>query len=658
MGAMSVQQQFEAALVHHRAGRLAEAERIYRQILAQQSDHGDALHGLGIVAAQIGRMDAALDLFRRAVAVCPGNAERQNDFGKASMSSGQLEDAIAAYQSAVRLKPDFASAHNNLGYALLAKGLLDEAIASYRRAISVKPEEPQFHNNLGIALGSAGQFAEAGRVFREAIRLKATFAEAHGNLGNVLAGAGQLDEAIAAYRRAIQIKQDYADAYLNLGVALKDVGQLDEAIECCRHAMRLRPDQIVAHSNLIYFMHFHPAYDAKDILEEARRWNQRYAEPLRKLIQPRVNSREPERVLRIGYVSPDFKEHPIGRFMLELLAGHDRDHFQIFCYADVRRTDEVTELLRQRAAHWRTITGFTDIRLANLIRQDQIDILVDLSMHMGCNRLLLFARKPAPVQVTYLAYCSTTGVEAINYRLTDPHMDPPEMNDAFYSEKSIRLPQTYWCYPLDEQSPAVGPLPALGNGYVTFGCLNNFCKVSQGCLELWTELLRRVVGSRLILHALEGTHRDRVRDLLKQRGIDPGRLEFVGKMPLAEYLALYQRIDVALDPFPCVGGTTTCDALWMGVPVVTLAGKQAVGRGGVSLLRNIGLPELIAQAPEQYLQIAAELASDRSRLEELHRTLRVRMRASPLMDAERFARAFEAAYRQIWREWCAKAEGS
>jgi predicted O-linked N-acetylglucosamine transferase (SPINDLY family) len=298
------------------------------------------------------------------------------------------------------------------------------------------------------------------------------------------------------------------------------------------------------------------------------------------------------------------------------------------------------------------MVGVTDERMAQLVREDQIDVLVDLTMHMARNRMLLFARKPAPVQVTYLAYCSTTGLETMDYRLTDPHLDPPGMNDAYYSEQSIRLPETYWCYPLHEQSPQAGPPPAPSGGEVTFGCLNNFCKVSPAALELWIQLLRATPKSQLILHAYEGSHRQRVRDLLEHEGIDPQRLKFVGMVSLSEYFKRYEQIDVGLDPFPCNGGTTTCDALWMGVPVVTLAGRTAVGRGGVSILANVGLPELIAQTPQQYVQIATDLAGDLPRLGELRRTLRARMQASPLMDAPRFARNIEAAYRQMWRNWC------
>jgi predicted O-linked N-acetylglucosamine transferase (SPINDLY family) len=557
--------------------------------------------------------------------------------------AGRPAEAVRIYREILARHPDHAEAYNNLGIALVTTGQLDEVIDSFRNAVRRKPDYAEAHSTLGNALKDKGQL-------NEAIGL----AMAHSNLGNALTDAGQLDEAIAACRQAIRIQPDLIEAHNNLGNVLKDTGQIEEAVTSFREALRLRPDLANVHSNLIHTLHFHPGYDARMIYEENRRWNRQHADPLKKFIQPHTDNRDPERQLRIGYVSPDFRAHPIGRFLLSLLAAHDPDHFAIFCYSDVRSPDRFTELLRRHASQWRDTFGLTDERLAQLIRQDQIDILVDLTMHMANNRMLLFARKPAPVQATYLAYCSTTGLDTIEYRLTDPYLDPPgTTNDAFYSEKSIRLTETYWCYPLDDQSPPVVPPPALTAGQVTFGCLNNFCKVSPDALEVWAQLLRATPKSRLVLHAHPGGHRRRVGDFLESRGIDPGRLDFVDRVPMSEYFTEYQQIDIALDSFPYSGGTTTCDAIWMGLPVVTLAGQKAVGRGGVSILANIGASELIANTPQQYVQIATGLASDLPRLAELRRTLRARMQASPLMDAPRFARTIEAAYRQMWRNWCA-----
>jgi predicted O-linked N-acetylglucosamine transferase (SPINDLY family) len=364
------------------------------------------------------------------------------------------------------------------------------------------------------------------------------------------------------------------------------------------------------------------------------------------------HDRDADRRLRIGYVSPDLRDHVVGRFMLPLLANHDHQRFEIFCYADVARADAMTERLRSHADCWRNTAGLSDEQLARAVRDDRIDILIDLTMHMAGSRLLAFARKPAPVQVTYLAYCGTTGLEAMDYRLTDPHLDPPDATDE-YVEQSIRLPRTYWCYQPPDDAPEVSSLPMTrAGGRVTFGCLNNFSKVSQPTIETWAELLRAIPDARLILHAHAGAHRQRLLTRLGELGIDTGRIEFVGFAPTASYLATYHRIDVALDPFPYAGGTTTCDALWMGVPVVTLAGRTAVGRGGASILTNLGLPELVARSPEEYVQIALALARAPQRLERLRCSMRDRMGRSPITDAPGFACDVESAYRAMWARHC------
>jgi predicted O-linked N-acetylglucosamine transferase (SPINDLY family) len=581
---MTLQQQLESGLSHHNAGRLAEAQRIYRQILSQQPDHADALHLLGVLAGQTGRLDSAVELIRRAI----------------------------------RLRPDLADAYINLGVVLKANGQLDEAIACYRQAIRLSPD----------------------------------LAEVHSNLGNALQDKEQLDEAIAAYRQAIRLKPDNAEAHYNLGHALNKIGRLDEAVSCNRQAVRLKPDFAEAHSNVVFILQYHPGYDGGMILEKARRWNQQHAEPLKKFIQPHTNNRDPERRLRIGYVSPDFREHCQSFFTIPLFSNHDRTKFEIFCYAHVGRPDAVSERIRGWVDFWRPILGMTDEEVAGKIREDRIDILVDLTMHMADGRPLVFSRKPAPVQAAWLAYPGTTGLSAMDYRLTDPYLDPPGLNDSFYSESSIRLPDSFWCYDPLVTEPAVNPLPAQTNGHVTFGCLNNFCKVNEPVLRLWAHVLKTVPGSRFMMLCPEGNHRQPLLDVLQREGISPDHVELIAGRPRLQYLELYHRMDVGLDTFPYNGHTTSLDSFWMGVPVVTLVGQTVVGRAGLSQLTNLGLPELIAQTPEQYVQIAADLTGNLPRLAELRRTLRARMQASPLMDAPRFARNVEAAYRQMWRNWC------
>jgi predicted O-linked N-acetylglucosamine transferase (SPINDLY family) len=694
MAQFTIEQALQMASQHHQAGRLAEAEQIYRQVLNQQPNHAHALRLLGTLARQVNRNDAAVDLYTRAIALNPSDAELRNDLAIALSALNRPQEAIAALIQAVRLKPGVAEIHFNLGTLLANTGRGDEAIASFRQALRLKPAYPSALNNLGNSLRDKGQIDEAIAAYSESMRIDPTFHDACNNLGLTLAqirrydeaiavyqqgirlkpdhaltyynlaialgDLGRLDQAIAAYSRALELDPGYADAYNNLGNALKDCGKRDEALACFDRAIALRPEHAPYHSNRLFALHFRSDYDSAALYAEHRQWNQRHAEPLKKLIQPHHNLPDPQRRLKIGFVSPDLMWHPIGRFMLPWLECHDPSAVEIFAYADVRKPDELSQRLQRSIDDWRNIVGLSDDQVAQRIRDDRIDILIDLSMHSARHRLLVFARKPAPVQVTYLAYCSTTGLDTIDYRLTDPYLDPPGKGepgkgDEYYSEKSIRLPHTHWCYECGlPEPPKVGPLPALSAGHVTFGSTNNFAKVSPAALTAWCRLLAAVPQSHLLLHAREGSHRQAFIESLRQSSIDPGRVRFTNSVGVYDYFRLYQEIDIGLDSFPCAGGTTTCDALWMGVPMVTLAGRTAAGRGGVSLMSNIGLPQFIAHTEDQYASIAAEWASNIPRLAELRQGLRDRMQKSPLMDGRSFARDMEAALRAMWRTWCEK----
>ena len=678
------------ALGHHQAGRLDAAQQIYQRILQVEPEQPDALHFLGVLTAQLGRPAAAAAYIARATAVNPDMAPYHLNLGLVYQELQKPDEAIACYRRAVELRPEFVEAHYNLGGALAWQGQLAEAAACYRRALELKPDFAEAHYNLGKVLQDQGQLDEAAACYRQAIQRKPDYAEAHYNLGTAFKDQGKLDEAVACYRRAVQLKPDYAAAHGNMATALQDLGQLDEAVACCRRTLELQPDSAEAHynlgnvfkdqgkldeavacyrravelnpdyaaaqSNIVYALYFRPGYDAPAIYEEHRRWNQRFAEPLAKFIEPHANERSTKRRLRIGYVSPDFREHVVGRNLLPLFREHDREQFEILCYAQVLRPDAVTSRFQGYAGVWRNVVGLADEAMAQRIREDRVDILVDLTLHMAQNRLLVFARKPAPVQVTFAGYPGTTGLSAIDYRLTDPHLDPPDVNDQCYAEESIRLADTFWCYDPQGSEPPVNPLPTLEQGRITFGCLNNFCKINAAVLKLWAQVLKAVARSQIMILAAEGSHRQHTLDLLEQEGIAPDRVIFVVRQSGRKYLELYHRIDVGLDTFPYNGHTTSLDSFWMGVPVVTLAGATVVGRAGVSQLRNLGLKELIADGPEQFVRIAVELAGDLSRLGTFRATLRELMRRSPLMDAPRFTRSVEAAYRMMWQRWCLGAD--
>ena len=409
----------------------------------------------------------------------------QQAFSLASrhQQSGRFGEAIQLYRQILEYHPNHADAYCNLGTALISAGLLDEAIIAYRQSILLNPNDADSHNNLGNALKLKGKPDEAIALYRRALALAPDYALAANNLGVVLAEKGLFDEAIAAYRQAIANRSNYAEAQNNLGCVLRDAGELDQAIASFEHALHLQPGFAGAHGNLAFALHFHPGYQGEAIFDEHLRWNQRHAEPLKKFIRSHDNDRRHDRRLRIGYVSGDFRDHPVGRFLLPLLRHHDHDAYEIVCYSDVVITDQMTQNLRACADAWHDVAGHTDDRIAEAIRTNHIDILIDLAGHTAGNHLGVFARKPAPVEVTYLGYPGTTGLSQIDYRLSDHLADPPGKTEKFHSEKLWRLPVCNWCYGEPENSPRVRP--ARPEGPICFGTFNKFAKASPVVLDLW-----------------------------------------------------------------------------------------------------------------------------------------------------------------------------
>lgn len=527
---------------------------------------------------------------------------------------------------------------------LYAAGDLPGALAALERAASHSLPNVAVLNDLAVLLRHAGRHDEAIATLRRAVATDRSQPVPHCNLANSLRANGDLAGALDSYRSSLALDPDNPFTLNNVAAALLDAGDHDGAIAASRRAISLRPDLPALHSNLLYALHFHPDSTPESLRREHEVWAQQYGAPAP---APPALPSPPSDKLRIGYVSPDFNQHVVSRFLLPILAHHDRSRFEIFCYSNLSASpDAATGRIQELCDRWRPIERLTDDAAAQQIRQDDIHILVDLTAHMANNRLPLFARKPAPIQVTYLAYPGTTGLAAVDYRLTDPHLDPPG-TDSYYPERSIRLPESYWCYapPAD----VVIPLPAIRDpqSLLTFGSLNTFRKVSRPALETWVRLLRAVPESRLQLHCGTGPHRAAILYLFSSHDVSPDRIHFVGPVPLADYFRLYDGIDIALDPFPYAGGTTTLDAAYMGVPTVTLAGRTAVGRGGVSINANLDLLDLIAHTSDDYVRIALALASDRPRLVHFRNTLRRRMQSSPLMNAPRFTRNLETAYREM-----------
>ena len=695
----AIQQALVTAAQLARSGRGAEAESIYRQLLAAHPQDPGALYGYGQLLLQAGHPATAIGLLRQAVSVQPNDADVRVAVGSAAAGVGQMGEAEAAFRRAIELRPGHAPAHEALAALLAYQTRYAEAAAAAQRAIALAPRsvgshlalaqcllgtnrleealvatdaaikangpEPLYraHELAGHALTAMGRSDDAIAAYRRGVSPQPGFAVAYSNLGNALQQRARTEEALAALRMSIQLDPTLPDARNNYGNALKDLARLDEACAEYRLAVAGRPGTALFGSNLVYAMWFRQACDPAEVLAESRAWAAYHAEPLTAAAPPHANSRDPDRRLRVGLVSPDFRFHPVGRLIQPLVTHHDRSQMEVVLFSGVVRQDDLTREMTAAAAAVVDTRGMSDEQLAAAVRAANVDVLVDLQVHMSGTRLKAFALRPAPVQVTYLGYCSTTGMSAMDYVLTDRTLDPYDGPDPgggapspIHSERLLHLDGCYWCYGEPSALPDANPLPALAdpNHTVTFGSLNSFTKLNDQVFDVWADLLRAVPNSRLFLVVPGGADRmKQVAGMWAHRGIDPARLRMTDIVGAFEYFLLYQNVDIALDPFPYAGGTTTMDALFMGVPVVTLEGRWATARAGVTLLRAAGLSHWVTQTPAEYVQRAAALAADLPALAEWRRTLRGHLRASPLMDGPRFAADVARAFRRAWKHWCA-----
>ena len=649
--------EFEQAMRCHQSGRLADAERLYRLVLSRAPGHPMALHYLGLAAHQQGRASEGIDLMRQSTLAAPHQPVFHLNLAQVLHSVGRREEAIAEWQRAVALDSNLAQGHAQLGICLGELGRLPEAIASLTRALKIDGSKAESHNALGNCLMGLNSFEQAEAAFRRATELRPTLMVAWNNLGNALRELGRLGDAEAALRRAIELAPDHAAVHSNLGHCLQSQGRIEESLAELRTAAKLDPNWVEVQSNLLMSLHYDPELSPQAIFEEHRQWAAQGADVLTAAAPPHRNSPDPDRRLRVGYVSHNLTRHSVAYFLEPILASHDPRQVEVTCYADVPSPDETTARIRQACHRWRGIVAMSDERIADLVRSDQIDILVDAAGHTSGHLLRVFARKPAPVQVTYIGYPDTTGMRAMDYRLTDAVADPEAVTDAWHTERLVRLPGCAWCYRPPADAPPVAPAPTLANGHVTFGSFNNVQKLNDRVLDLWAQVLCAAPGSRLLLKAhgfADSLTRQRVLQRLEQHGVDRGRIDLLRKTPApVEHLADYARVDVGLDPFPYNGTATTCEALWMGAPVITLAGTAHVSRVGASLLGAIGLNHLVASTGEEYVRIAASLSADVSPVAEMRSRMREKINASALRDEIGITRAIEAAYRRMWARWCA-----
>ncbi|MCC6303509.1 MAG: tetratricopeptide repeat protein [Gammaproteobacteria bacterium] len=670
-----------------RRGRLAEAEAACREALKLEPGRPEALHLLGRLAAQAGQPRLAVDWIERAIAGNDAEAEYYNDLGLAYAALDRPDRAAACYERALTLQPDLFGArvnlacahsalgraeaaaegfraalalrpdsevvHFNLGNTCYALGRFDDAVASYRAALALRPEYYQAYVNLANAYIDQGRPEEAAVCCERAIAIQPGAAVAYYDLGLARFNQGRLDDAEAGYARALALKPDYLNAQVNLALVYINMGRLADAMACYRRALEIQPDSALARSTLLFTLLFQPRYSPAEIFAEHRRYAEYCEAPLKPSWRAHGNSRVPDRRLKVGYVSSDLRHHSVAYFIEPILSRHDKTRVEVFCYYSHAKYDGVTHRLAASADHWIPCKGLSDEQLAERVRADGIDILVDLGGHTMHNRLPAFARRPAPVQVTYLGYPATTGLDAMDYRLTTPEVDPPGQ-ESWHSERLYRLPRSLWCYRPPEGRPeAEAAPPSARTGTITFGSMNAFTKISDATLAVWGAVLRAVPASRLLMTSVpEGSMRNALLEKFAGHGIDAQRLVLWNRVPVERYVEILGQIDIALDPFPYNGTTTTCETLWMGIPVIALAGDSSVSRSGCALLKSVGLEELIAPDEEAYVGIAAALSADPARLAGLRSGLRARMIASPLRDEVGITRDLEAAYRAMWYTWC------
>jgi protein O-GlcNAc transferase len=679
------------AVQYQRAGHIDEAKQLYIRILEREPDRIEALYNLSVLASEVGDFELAAGLARRAIALNPARpllhfglgvaldgAGRQNgavsewrtaigldpncvdalfSLGNALRIGGSLREAIVCFERVVALRPADIDKLNNLGEAYLAAGRIEEAAACLKRVVAERPDGHMGLNNLASLLRTQGDLAGAEACLRKAIGYQPNNAYLRTNLAHALVKANRIGEAIAILEEAIRVIPAVAELHITLGSTYLLQGRFEKSLQSYRQALSLHSKLSRYHGIILFALHYSPELDPYTLAHEHRIWATRHADSLLPPDKGHANAPDPERKIRVGYVSGDLSAHPVGFFMDPILAAHNRDEIDVVCYAG-GKVDTWTERMRESASLWRGTIGLGDAELAQRIEQDQIDILVDLSGHSEGNRLLAIARKPAPVQVSWLGYFNTTGMRAIDYLIVDSNLAPLEEKAPFV-EEPLRIPSCYLAYRVPKYAPPVSPAPCIERGFITYGTFNALSKIGTHVVPVWAEILGRNPTARLVMKNgafADEASRSLYRHHFEQCGISPERVDLLGPSPHEELLPFYSQIDIALDPFPYNGGTTTCESLAMGVPVVTLRGDRFVSRVGSTILYNVGLGELVAHTQAEYIDKAIELGQNPALLAEMRANMRTRLAESTLCDTAGFTKKLEQAYREIWRRWCAAAQ--
>jgi predicted O-linked N-acetylglucosamine transferase (SPINDLY family) len=642
---------------YRHADRYADAELAYRRALSLKPDYPQALSNLGEWCLAQRRIEAALDWFDQALAVAPDFFEARLNKTAALFELGRYEEARHLAEQLVEDHPARPEAHLNLGNVLVHTGKIKQGSAHYRKALQLRPGYIEAHFNLACLFGTPDELANAIGYLERQIQERGESMQLLGFLAAARNAKGEIAEAEKLCRRILEQQPQNTTALVTLGSCLSSGGDSAAALQIYERVAELDGKQPAMYSNILFECNNQSQLGRTEIFQRHLDWAERFEKPLLKRAPPAVRNRDPERKLRIGYVSGDFTQHPVGFLLRDILRYHDPARFDIYCYSMVIRESDVLPELRAAAKEWHDIFFMSDDELVDLIQSEEIDILVDLSGHTAYHRLLVFARRPAPVQVEWIGYFHSTGMSAIDYFITDPHTSPPG-GDQLFSETPVYLPHTRFCYGPSEYSPEVVPPPMETSGRVTFGSFNRLSKVTDEVVAAWSRILLGVENSRMIVKAAvlaDPLIRDRLAARFAACGVERDRLDFRDRSPHGEMLAQYGDMDIALDTFPFNGGMTTMEALWMGIPVVTVAGDSVVSRQTLSILNNLDIPDLAFPDVDAYVQGAIALARDATRLKDYRARLRPAMARSPIRRAAEFTRDLEDLYRRMWRAYCANS---
>ena len=666
-------------------GNWNEAIEDYALATKLKPDYFEAYSNMGAAFFELGKFDNAISCYTKAIDINPNFEVAFNNLGEALRNTGELQRAVEFFTKAIKIKPDFTKAYINLGSAYKGLKLYEESLSHIKKAIEINPKNYKAYSNLGNIYSDLGKPEEAKESYSVALQIKPDFAEAHNNLGNTYSELLEIDKALECYKRALEIRPNFTEAHNNLGNifvtrglhnlaikhflkaikldpglpeshnnignAYKSLGKFNEAKSSFNAALKINPNSFEVRSNLIFCQNF-LLHSPVEMLKIAKRYGEKLSSKTQKFSQWN-NGGEKKEKLRLGFISGDLMNHPVGHFFegfIKALNANSNRKLETNIYHNNTMSDDLTQRIKNSCDNWNLIQPLTDEQLANQIREEQIDILIDLSGHTARNRLPVFCRKPAPLQISWLGYFATTGIKEIDYFLADK-WTAPEEEESHFVEKIWRLPETYWCFTEPAYNIEVGELPALKNNNLTFGCFNNFSKLNNKVLELWINLLNTIPESRLFLKNQQLVDKQIRTELgleFTKQGIEKDRLILEGPSSRKEYLEAYNKIDIALDPFPYPGGTTTIEGLWMGVPMITKKGDRFLSRAGETIAHNAGLKDWIAEDDNDFLEKAVFHSSNLTRLAEIRSEMRINLLSSPLFDSKRFANEFEI---NIWKMW-------